>query len=446
MNTVTQNACKQCSPLGASLVFKGLENTMCILHGSQGCATYIRRYLISHYREPIDIASSSFTEETAVFGGHENLKKSITNVISSYKPKCIGIASTCLSETIGEDTKAIVNEYYREHEEENVPEIICVSTPSYSGTHTEGFNKTVLACVKHFAGKSPTSKNAAVFPGMISPADIRHLKNIASSYFDNPTVFPDYSDTLDGGLWKTYHPIPSGGTTVETLKSMGYNEAAIEFSSTGSEEDSAGKYLYDNFGVTYKRTHIPIGVNLTDNFITILGELTNKRIPDWIEKERSRLLDLYTDGHKYIFGKRVLIYGDEDLVSSLFAFCQETGLFPVLCCSGNKSGGLKKSITALKDNSLDYETVTLDDVDFDTIEETACGMNIDLMIGNSKGYKLSNKLNVPLIRAGFPIHDRIGAGHINLIGYFGALQLFEKIVNTFIKLQQQSSTLQYGYI
>ena len=68
----TSNACKLCSPLGASLVFRGIENSVPLLHGSQGCSTYIRRYLISHFNEPVDIASSNFTEETAVFGGGAN--------------------------------------------------------------------------------------------------------------------------------------------------------------------------------------------------------------------------------------------------------------------------------------------------------------------------------------------------------------------------------------
>ena len=59
------NPCKVCAPLGASLAFKGVEGAVPLLHGSQGCATYIRRYLISHFREPVDIASSSFDEMAA---------------------------------------------------------------------------------------------------------------------------------------------------------------------------------------------------------------------------------------------------------------------------------------------------------------------------------------------------------------------------------------------
>ncbi len=68
------NACKQCTPLGACIAFKGIEGVLPMLHGSQGCATYIRRYLISHFREPVDIASSNFSEETTIFGGKPKLQ------------------------------------------------------------------------------------------------------------------------------------------------------------------------------------------------------------------------------------------------------------------------------------------------------------------------------------------------------------------------------------
>ncbi len=65
----TTNACKLCKPLGACLAFRGMEGAVPFLHGSQGCATYMRRYIISHFREPMDIASSSLGEKQAVYGG-----------------------------------------------------------------------------------------------------------------------------------------------------------------------------------------------------------------------------------------------------------------------------------------------------------------------------------------------------------------------------------------
>ena len=97
----TTNPCKLCTPLGACLAFRGVEGAMPYLHGSQGCATYMRRYLISHFNEPIDIASSALGEKHAVYGGGPNLKLGLKNVCAKYQPSLVGIATTCLTETIG---------------------------------------------------------------------------------------------------------------------------------------------------------------------------------------------------------------------------------------------------------------------------------------------------------------------------------------------------------
>ena len=101
----TRNACKLCTPLGACLAFAGVEGARTILHGSQGCATYIRRYMISHFKEPIDIASSNFSESATIFGGRDNLRAGLANVARQYQPTVIGVATTCLAETIGERCK-----------------------------------------------------------------------------------------------------------------------------------------------------------------------------------------------------------------------------------------------------------------------------------------------------------------------------------------------------
>ena len=89
----TTNACKLCKPLGACVVFRGVEGAVPFLHGSQGCATYMRRYLISHFREPVDIASSSLGEKHAIYGGGPNLKQGLRNVIAKYGPKVVGVAT-----------------------------------------------------------------------------------------------------------------------------------------------------------------------------------------------------------------------------------------------------------------------------------------------------------------------------------------------------------------
>ena len=150
----TTNACKLCKPLGACLAFRGVEGAVPFLHGSQGCATYMRRYIISHFREPMDIASSSLGEKHAVYGGGPNLKQGLSNIMTKYGARLIGVATTCLTETIGDDVPGIVREFRREMRgrgKPELPEIVTVSTPSYSGTHMEGFHAAVRALVEQLA-------------------------------------------------------------------------------------------------------------------------------------------------------------------------------------------------------------------------------------------------------------------------------------------------------
>jgi len=125
-SSATQNTCTLCAPLGASVVFKGVENSMMILHGGQGCATYIRRYIIGTCREPVDIASSSFSETEVIFGGEFSLGKAIDNVIAQYQPYVIGIATTCVSETIGDDVGLHLRNWTAEHPDS--PPLVTVST------------------------------------------------------------------------------------------------------------------------------------------------------------------------------------------------------------------------------------------------------------------------------------------------------------------------------
>ena len=445
--TATQNACKLCNPLGACLAFRGIENCVPFLHGSQGCATYIRRYLISHYKEPIDIASSNFHEETAVFGGSHNLKIGLKNVSKQYKPEVIGIATTCLSETIGDDVPMIIREYQAEFKNGSpMPIMIHASTPSYMGSHIDGFHAAVRATVKTLAEKGAREKLINIFPNMVSPADIRYLKEILEDFKVPYMLLPDYSQTMDGGPWGEYHRIPPGGTPASAIAMAGSAVASIEFGSTLEASKSAAGYLEEAFGVPRYHMALPIGIKESDKFFTLLEALTEQERPEKYDDERRRLIDAYADGHKYVFEQKVIIYGEEDLVVGMTAFLTEIGITPILCASGGKSGLLRKSIMELIPGMDELGIKVREGVDFVDIEDEAKLLKPDFLIGNSKGYTMSRKNNIPLIRLGFPIHDRFGGQRMHHLGYRGTHELFDRIVNTVIEQRQNASSIGYTYM
>lgn len=443
--TATTNACKLCKPLGASIAFRGIEGCVPFLHGSQGCATYMRRYIISHYNEPIDIASSSLGEKHAVYGGGPNLKLGLKNVTAKYKPQLIGVATTCLTETIGDDVSMLLNEYQEEFGSADSPLVVHVSTPSYSGTHMEGFTAAVRETVTQLATDSTPNESFNLISGFVSTADIRYLKDVCDDFQMNTTLIPDYSDTLDGPALNDYPLIPKGGTPLNAIKKMGGARASVELGWT-LPDDTAGTILKDKFNTPLHRIGLPIGIRSTDTFLSLLEELSATPIPEKHKAARGRLIDAMVDGHKYIFGKRALIYGEEDLVTGMTSFLAEIGIRPVLCASGGKSTRFKESIEKVLEGMECEMPVVKEDVDFFDIEGLADELGVDLVIGHSKGYSFARKNNLPMIRVGFPVHDRIGGQRILHLGYQGAQSLFDLITNTVIEKKQSDSAVGYTYM
>ena len=439
----TRNACKLCSPLGVSLVFRGIENCIPLVHGSQGCSTYIRRYIISHFKEPIDIASSNFSEASAIFGGGLNLKTAIENVVRQYAPDVVGVATTCLSETIGDDVKMHLNEYKKENPKSDVT-IVHASTPSYAGTHMDGYHAAVRAVVAELSLGGTPDGSVNLVPGFLSAEDLRHLKEILSSFGVKYTMLPDYSETLDGESWDQYQALPKGGTKLYEIKRMGRAEGTIMFGRSVPDAKSAGVYLEQNFGVKNYKLGMPFGIHETDEFFSALEEITGVRTPDRYVSERGRLVDSYIDGHKYVFGKRAVIYGEEDFCAGIAALLDEIGMQTVLCASGAKSSSLKNEIERVAPNSRDV--IVADDTDFATMLDICRENKADIIIGSSKGYYLAKNLKLPLLRAGFPVHDRIGGQRILHVSYRGAQSLYDKIVNALIEQKQMGNAIGYSYI
>lgn len=442
----TTNACKMCTPMGASLAFLGIEGGVPYHHGSQGCSTYMRRYIISHYREPVDIASSSLGEKHAVYGGGPNFKKGLLNVMRKYEPKVIGIASTCLTETIGDDLHMLTAEFKEEFGDLDLPELVYVSTPSYAGSHMEGFHGAVRAVCAQIASDDGPHGGVNLLGGFVSCEDIRWYNRILADFGIKGVVLPDYSMTLDGPSLTDYQRIPVGGTPLAGIKSMGNAAATIELGRAIPEKLSGALALQDRFDVPAVRLGLPIGLRETDRFIEELERVSGREAPEHERDARGRLVDAYVDGHKYLYGKRAVVYGEEDLVIGVCAFLAEIGVQPVLAASGQSTGKLEAAIREVTDGLVREDVQTASNVDFYEIAELAESLKPDLLVGHSKGYRYAKEWDVPLIRVGFPIHDRFGGQRINHVGYHGAQALFDRIVNAVIEYKQSHNSVGYGYI
>jgi nitrogenase cofactor biosynthesis protein NifB len=429
-------------PMGAVTAFYGIKKCMSILHGSQGCSTYIRRHMATHYNEPVDIASSSLTEEGTVYGGEQNLLKGLKNLIKIYDPEVIAVATTCLAETIGEDISRIIDKFYEENPEFKQIKIIPVPTAGYSGTQFEGYMKALTQIVKNVEMNPIKNNKINVVTSTLSPADTRYLKEILESFHIDYILLPDLSDNLDGVYKTEYNKLPSGGTDIQDIKKMAGAKITLELSSFTDENPSVAEYLYKTYGVPYKKCNLPVSLRDNDELIKILIEITGNKMPNKLQNIRGRYLDAMIDAHKYNGEARAAVYGEPDFVYSTVRLCVENGIMPILVATGSKSNSLKEKIEKeIKDVAECYfvdNYEILDDIDFKTIEEYAKKLEVNVLIGNSDGRRISEKLGINLVRRGFPIHDRVGGQRLRTLGYDGALTFLDDISNVILAKKETS--------
>ncbi len=428
------NPCKMCMPMGAVLAFKGIEGNMVILHGSQGCSTYIRRHMATHYNEPIDIASSSLTENGTIYGGTKNLKTGLTNMIKMYTPSTIGVMTTCLAETIGEDINRIVDEFQKESEDENLKniKIITVPTPGYSGTQNEGYYRALRKIVEQVSVKCEKNKKINIICANLNPGDVRNIKSILECFGVEYTILPDVSNTLDAPHEKEYKRIPDGGTKIKDIASMGGALGTIEMGITLQDEESPGVYLRDTFGVQLYRCGVPIGIRNTDEFISAISKLSGIPVPSSFKTERGRYLDAMIDSHKYNGEVKAILYGEPELVLAVTKICAENGITLKLVALGTKNKIFKNIVKHELENQ-EEEAIIIDDTDFETIEKHAKILDVNLIIGNSDGRRMAKRMGLKMVRIGFPIHDRVGVQRQVITGYNGSSFLIDNIANTILE-------------
>ena len=430
---VNENQCQPCMPLGAVIAFKGIENAMVLVHGSQGCSTYMRLACVEHYNEPVDIASSSLNEKQTIYGGEANLTKALDNVIRVYRPNVIGVVTSCLAETMGEDLERILATYSAGRDPAApVVDIIPVATPSYGGSHTEGFWAATKAVIRRYAKPSGPHRKVNVIVPDISPADIREIRRLAGLMGCECTLIPDYSLTLDRPSGVKYRKIPQGGTGTDAIARMPGAVSTIQFGETCPDELSPGLVLREEHGVPLLNLPLPVGVAATDRFLLSLQEISGRPLPDTLALERGRLLDAMADAHKYNAEGRAVIYGEPELVAATVRLCTENGIAPSVIATGARNSRLFACIKPLI-QGLDEEPVVLEGTDFAAIEAAALRAGANIAIGHSGGKFFTERHGIPVVRTGFPIHDRIGGQRILSAGYSGTLSFLDRITNCLLE-------------
>ena len=177
---------------------------------------------------------------------------------------------------------------------------------------------------------------------------------------------------------------------------------------------------------------MPIGLKATDRFVHGLRKLTFHPVPEQLVEERGRLMDIITDMHQYFHGKRVALWGDPDQLVPLVEFLADIDMRPVYIVTGTPGKQFERRIEAALAGRVPEAKVRFGaTADMFLMHQWIKEERVDLLIGNTYGKYIARDDDIPLVRHGFPIMDRIGHSYFPTVGYLGGIRLLEKILNAF---------------
>jgi MoaA/NifB/PqqE/SkfB family radical SAM enzyme len=276
---------------------------------------------------------------------------------------------------------------------------------------------------------------------MISPADTRWLKDFLTEMGIDYIMLSDLSDNLDGATEKTYNRLKTEGTSILEIAKMAGAKLTIEFSEFTDENNSPAEYLKAAHGVPFIKLPLPAGVRGMDKLIEVLTSAGGV-VTDKIRKAHGRYIDAMVDSHKYNAQARAAVFGEPDFTAAMVRLCCENGILPVLAATGSVSPKLRETLESEMNECSEFhfagKTQILDDSDFAAIEKACSELDANLLIGSSGGRRISPKLDIPLIRCAFPIHDFVGGQRTRILGFDGSLSILDQAANAMLEKTETS--------
>ncbi|WP_096602693.1 nitrogenase iron-molybdenum cofactor biosynthesis protein NifN [Calothrix sp. NIES-2100] len=417
--SVAVNPLKQSQPVGATLAFLGLQGIMPMLHGSPGCSAFTKVVLTKHLGKVIPLSSTAMTEVSTILGGEDKIEKAIAKLVQLSQPQMIGLCTTGLTETRGDDMGRLLKEMRQRYPELSQVPIYLVSTPDFKGTLQDGFAAAVESIVKEIPQTSNKQKCCPkqitiLASSAFTPGDVQEIKEMVSAFGLKPIVVPDLSGLLNSRLLDARHSlVTSGGTTLPQLRAIAHSVFTLTL---GESMRGAARILSQKFCTPYEVFDTLSGLEAVDKFLQALADISGNSVPEKYRCQRLQLQDVMLDARFYFGAKRVSLALEPDLLWSTVSFLQSMGVQIHAAVTTTRSPLLE---------NLPITSVTIGDLE--DFEQLAVGS--DLLISNSHAAAIAKRLKISLYRQGIPIYDCLGHNQSTKVGYRGTIQLLFDIGN-----------------
>lgn len=412
---------KSGQPLGAILASLGIERCIPLIHGAQGCSAFAKIFFIQHFNEPIPLQSTAMDPITTVMGSDDNIIQALAHLCEKSNPRLVVLMSSGLSEAQGSDMNRALKEFRKQYPKFERNEIVTVNTPDFYGSLENGYSALVESLITQLV---PEQKIRSIrkkrinllLSHMLTPGDIELIRQYVEAFGLQPILVPDLSRSMDGHLVKQdYLSVSQGGADVNLLRQLGQSSLTLV---VGPSMQRAGQLLNARSGV--ESVYFPHLMTLAevDRFIHALQQVSDRQVPEWIERQRGQVTDTMIDTHTWVNDTRFAIGAEADLLVAWMAFADAVGMTPVSVVAPVNQPCLA---------GLSVDKVLIGDLE--DLQQQVEEKGGDLLLANSHGAVMADELKLPLMRIGFPIFDRFGEFRRVRQGYAGIRDNLFEIAN-----------------
>jgi len=413
------NPVRLSQPMGATLAFLGIDRCMPLMHGAQGCTSFAKVYFTRHFCEPIAIQTTAVTDVTAILdGGDYNIVESIRNIAGKSAPALIGLYTTGLTETKGDDIRGVAGKV-------DYP-LVWVNTPDYEGGLESGWALTAKALIEQLT--VPTAdidkRKVVLLPHVsLQPIEVEKIKQFIAAFGFEVLALPDISTSLDGHLGEKQSALSSGGISVAEIRSLA--DATLVVSVGASMLPCVQALQKKNPAIRHLHCPHLSGLAATDQLAERLLLESGHSLPAAeILRWRKRLQDAMLDCHFALGKTRILAVGEPDFLAGTCKLLHESGARVTLAIATTNSSQLEH---------LSADRVLVGDLeDAEDLRD-----DYDLVVGNGHIEALAHRYHKGAVIRGFPDWETVGNQIKNDLLYEGGAYFLFEVANAAERMRRE---------
>ena len=416
------NPIKHSQPMGSTLAFLGVKDCMPLMHGAQGCASFTKVFFTRHFNEPIAVLNTSVSDITAVLdGGDYSILMAIENIQNkekNLKPSMIGLHTTGLTETKGDDVRGVGMHI-------EIPYVF-VNTPDYEGGMESGWALTVTAMIDQLT-QNATEVNTdklVILPHLsMQPIEVEKIKSFCEDFGFETYALPDLSTSLDGYWEAGQGKLANGGITVNQIRDLASSSVVVSIGA--SMKKSAIALQKKNPLIKHLHFDHLMGLDGCDNFVAQLMKIRHTQPKSMTKRWRARLQDAMLDSHFLIGSSHFVITGEPDMLVGMCALIQSVG--------GTVDAAVSTTFSEVL-HTIEAEKVFVGDLE----DARQFFTGADMVISNFHAERILHCYHdTALVIRGFPNYEELGNQLKNDQLYEGSTYFLFEIANSLRKVKHE---------